>query len=297
MALKRYMTALDVAQLLYSPSSLTYVRSLLSELAGGTDFKTNQYLYRFKLPSTSTSSTRIYTLGSKGRNFLANEIGLPVDWYFRPYKLKYLSYSQVVHNLSLTRFLIAAQAWAAKQSNFRIAQTRICYQLSEIASMAEINTEGKTERLKVIPDAWVLFERLTGGVHERFMPVLLELDRGTEHGQKFKKHLGARIAFIKGAYSKMFGTRAVIVAYATTGELPEYRETRRKAMCAWTMEVLADLHMETWSSIFRFASVVFDELYTSSIFDEPVWYRPDSPSPVPLFTPLASDEKVHIYGQ
>lgn len=54
----RFLSALDVAHLLYSPSSLTYVRSLLSELAGGTDFKTHQYLYRFPLPNTSTGNTQ-----------------------------------------------------------------------------------------------------------------------------------------------------------------------------------------------------------------------------------------------
>jgi hypothetical protein len=73
----RYMTALDVANLLYSPSSLTYVRSLLSSLAGDADFKTAQYLYRFPLPNMSLGgTTRIFTLGSKGRDYLANEVGV-----------------------------------------------------------------------------------------------------------------------------------------------------------------------------------------------------------------------------
>jgi hypothetical protein len=57
-------------------------------------------------------------------------------------------------------------------------------------------------------------------------------------------------------------------------------------MCAWTSEVLADLHLENWSSIFRFASVEFDQLYSTPLFeDEPGWYMPYSPTPVPLFTP------------
>jgi hypothetical protein len=76
-----------------------------------------------------------------------------------------------------------------------------------------------------------------------------------------------------------------MIAYITIGDLPEYRETRRKAMCAWAQQVLAELHMENWSHIFHFASVEFDQLYTAPLFDEPVWYRPDLPTPVPLFTP------------
>jgi hypothetical protein len=100
----RYMTALDVAYLLFSPSSLTYVRSLLTSLAGGADFKPAQYLYRF--PNMSIGGpTRIFTLGSNGRDYLANVVGLPVDWWYRPAKLKYRSYSQVLHSLLLTRTL------------------------------------------------------------------------------------------------------------------------------------------------------------------------------------------------
>jgi hypothetical protein len=92
--LYRYMTALDVAHLLYTPSTIARVRGVLSALAGGEDYRNSQYLYRFPLPGTAPGTKeKIYTLGSKGRDFLAHEIGLPVDWYFRPYKVKHLSYS------------------------------------------------------------------------------------------------------------------------------------------------------------------------------------------------------------
>src|SRR4051794_30973929 len=74
----RYMTALDVAYLLYSPKSLTHVREVLAALSGGEDFKTAHYLYRFRLPSIGNSE-RVYTLGSKGRDYLASELGMPVD--------------------------------------------------------------------------------------------------------------------------------------------------------------------------------------------------------------------------
>jgi hypothetical protein len=246
------------------------------------------------LPSTSAGSNeRIYTLGSKGRDFLANDLGEPVNFCFRPYKLRHLSYSQVLHNLILTRFLVSAHAWAAKQPDFRLNQTRISYELAREAATVEVSKETppigkqrKTEKLKVIPDAWIEFEKLKNGEHEHYLPVLLEIDRGSEYKQKYIHHLLSRIAFIKsGEYKKVFGTEAVIIAYATTGETARYRETRRKSMCAWAQQVLAELHMENWSHIFRFASVVFDELYTTPLFDEdePLWYMPGSPTPVPLF--------------
>jgi hypothetical protein len=160
-------------------------------------------------------------------------------------------------------------------------RTRICYELAREAATVEINKEGKVEKLKVIPDAWIEFERNDG----KKFPILLEVDRGMEHGKKYMSHVRSRIEFIRsGAYKKMFQTDAVLIAYMTPGDLPEYRETRRKAMCRWTQEVLAELNMENWSNIFRFSSVQFDQLYTTPIFDE-LWYQPNSLTPVPLFTP------------
>jgi hypothetical protein len=107
-----------------------------------------------------------------------------------------------------------------------------------------------------------------------------------EYRERFKKHVRSRIEFIRsGEYKKLFETEAVTIAYVTTGERPEYRESRRRAMCAWVNEVLVDLHIETWSSIFRIASVEFDKLYSTPLFDGPVFYRPDSDSPMRLFTP------------
>ena len=241
----RFMTAQDVAYRLFSPKSLTHVRETLSSLAEGEDFKDNNYLYRFKLANTSSGNTeRVYTLGSKGRDYLANIVGLPVEWYFRPYKLRHFSYGQVAHCLVLTRVLIAAHVWSAKHPDFRLDKTRISYELARSPASIQFTNQGKTEAFKVIPDAWLKFEQIKDGRHVHWFPVLLEIDRGMESRDKLKRQVRSRLEFTKkgGAYSKMFETEAVTIAYVTTGDRPEYRETRRKAMCAWTMEVLAELH-------------------------------------------------------
>jgi hypothetical protein len=266
----RYMTAQDAARLLFSPSSLTHVREILASLAA------NQYLYRFQMPHTTQGNTeKIYTLGSRGRDYLIREAGLAVDWWFRPARIKHLGYTQIIHNLTLTRFLVAAAAWAARRTDFKLIQTRICYELVKIPGV------------KVVPDAWLLFEKLKNGAHEHYYPVLLEIDRGVENQHKFKQHVSSRIEFIRkgGAYNKQFGMEAVTIAYATTGEIAGYREARRRTMCAWTQEVLADLHKEKWAYLFRFHGLCLDDIYNSPIFQESVWYRPDASSPVPLFTP------------
>jgi hypothetical protein len=136
--------------------------------------------------------------------------------------VKHFSYGQLVHNLVLTRFLIAAHAWAARQDDFKLNQTRICYDLAREAATVEVIQESlsagkqkKKEKHTVIPDAWLQFEKLKNGEHEYWFPILLEIDRGMEYQKKFKSHLRSRIEFIKkeGTYSKMFSTEAVIVAY------------------------------------------------------------------------------------
>ena len=277
----RYVTAVDMAHLLYSPTSLTYVRERLSELAGGADFVTNQYLYRFRLPSISAgNSQRVFTLGSRGRDYLARELGLPVEWYFRPDKVKNMGYNQMLHNVILTRFLVAAKAWCAAHPDYELARMRICYELAEKPVTVTITQEGQRRALKVIPDAWLELRRVADG--KRF-PVLLEIDRGTQYQRKFKEHVRSRIEYLRGgAYRETFGTEAVLIAYATTGATQAVAATRRATLCAWTNELLAEMHKRDWATIFRFHALALDGMYQGSFFDQPVWYRPDKASPAPL---------------
>ena len=282
----RYMTALDVTYLLYSPSSLKYVRDSLARLAGGEDFKPGQYLYRFRVASSDPGNPeRIYTLGSRGRKFLVEELGMPVDWHFRPEMVRHLSYSRVAHALALTRFLVGAKVWAAGQPEFRLAEIRTSYELGMTPATVELGEGRERETVRVVPDAWLLFEQLQDGRHAHWLPVLLELDRGTEYQRKFKQHIRSRLEFIRrgGPYSRLFGHEAVTIAYATTGERPAYRETRRLSMCEWTKEVLSEWGMEKWASVFRFHALVPEDIYTTPIFSEPVWYQPDQRLPVSIF--------------
>lgn len=192
----RYMTALDVCYLLYKPSVITEVRRVLSELSGGDDFVKNQYLYRFPMPDIGKGNPeRVYTLGRRGRDLLVSGFGLSVDWYFRPDKPT--NYSQLMHSLVLTRFLVAADRWAAAKSGFRLSDMRICYELAAKAGAVAIGGGEGKEKVPVVPDAWLLFERFRGRVFEESLPVVVEIDRGTMYRVRFKKHVKERIEFVR----------------------------------------------------------------------------------------------------
>lgn len=280
----RYTTALDIAHLLYSPSALVRVRARLTELSGG-DFVDGEYLYRLRLSHIPRGNPeRIYTLGVKGRSYLVNVLGVPVIWHFDPKKVEHFGFNVVMHNLVLTRFLVAASRVKAIAPDMRLSEARICYELGASPSSVEIDVKGKREKVSVIPDGWLMFEELRGGRHAHWFPVLVEIDRGTMFRERFKRHIRSRIEFVaSGDYGRIFKTEAVVIAYAATGPAGELSEGRRKALVSWTMEALKDAGREDWAGVFRFCSLSFGEMYASPLFNGRVWYRPDRPEPVRLF--------------
>ena len=224
----RYVTALDITCQQFARASLNHAREILSRLAGNSDLDTHNYLCRFTLPAINKKpQEKVFVLGAKGRRVLQS-MGLPATWYFRPHKLKFLSYSYVLHNLILTRTLIAAGVWAKEHPTFLLTDRRISYELSG----------------KVIPDGWLMFEEHTNdGVYEH--PVLFEIDRGMENKHKLRNHVRGRINYFQsGEYKKTFQTDLATIAYVTTGQTPEYRETRRKTMCLWITELLNEMRLE-----------------------------------------------------
>ena len=166
MSTYRYMTALDVAYSLFSPKSLTHVRSILTRLAGGQDYKERQCLYRFPWPTGKAGNPeRIFTLGAAGRE-IVQRLGIPVTWYYRPSKTGRLNSSYLAHQLLVTRFVICACRFTSEHPDYTLADVRLCYDLERSLR----NRAGEA----VVPDAWLHFARDDG----RKFPVLVEIDRG-----------------------------------------------------------------------------------------------------------------------
>jgi hypothetical protein len=278
----RYVTAKDITRLFFARASISHVREILASLAGNGDYIDRQYLYRFPFPNTRIGATeKIYTLGAKGRQYLKS-LGIAADWYFRPADVSSLTYQHLKHALTLTRFLVAARVYCQEREEIELYTVRTQYELNREPSLVEISENTaktqSTQTIKVVPDAWLDFEFLKHGQHQTWVPVLLEIDRGSEQQKYFKRHVTSRLEFIKpnGGYKRMFDTNAVTIAYATTGNA-----RRLQTMLTWTEEVLSDLDRKKWASVFRFCSLS-GELDPNVLFQDSSWYRPHETKPVPL---------------
>jgi hypothetical protein len=204
--------------------------------------------------------------------------------------MRHASYGAILHNLILSRSLICASIWAKKQPNFKLVKTRTCYELAREAPSIELtNGKGEREMVKVIPDAYLLFQKLNNNKHEFFYQVILEVDRGTEFKQRLIKRIRTRLEFVKdaGAYRSLLGMdpKNVIITYITTGDRAEYRESRRRAMCHWTREVLEQSDSVNLPCSFLFCSALASEIYNIPLFEGAGWFSPYSTTPVSLFTP------------
>jgi hypothetical protein len=281
----RFVTVQDITHLFFSRGSVTYARSLLARLCGGRDYQEREYLFRFPMATQSRGSPEnVYTLGQLGREFLES-LGQTVAWDSRPSTTGRLSHSYLSHQLLLTRAVCAAAYWCRMQPAFSLVDIRLSYELARHPLLSQ-STQSSGERgrsLAALPDAWLLMERVADSAH---FPMLLEVDRATEYQEQFRSHVKARLAFIRsGDYTEVFQTPAVLICYLTTGQSEGHRETRVKTMAAWTQDVLTEMQMERWAGIFRFTSAVYERLYEDAhtLFEKPVWYRPDSTTPGLLF--------------
>jgi hypothetical protein len=300
----------DIIHLLqFSKKSRNHVGAIMRKLSGGRDYDDQQFLYRQPLPiAAKGTKSRVFCLGAKAREVLF------IEDAYRPSKFRYHSYSPILHDLMLSRFLVVASSYFAAQSDYTLLETRTCYELTHHPPRLTVNQNGQQATIAVIPDAWLNIERVTD---EAAYPLWIEIDRGTENRQKFQQLVRNRLALVKSQqYEQIFNTKAVLLCYVTTGATPELGDNRLHNMLRWTEDVLShkdvltkedeltpedELRLaerEKWASLFRFATVEYEKMYDQPhrLFTEPVWYQPDVIEPVALFdpiTPQTQQENAH----
>jgi hypothetical protein len=272
LAMVRVGTAKDVAYALASRGSLTTIRSRLTTLAGGADYQPRCVLYRFPLPSVNGNPERAYCVGQKGFAHLASELGWSRERSIKLYKARVVSHRLLRHTLAVTSCVASARMFARSRPDLSLRDCLLSDELGRVSPT-----------LPVIPDMWMRWEKPEAG---RTLGLWVEVDCATEWQAAWAKIFRARVDFIRsGGCERTFGVPRVLLCYVVVGQTAQAGEIRRQTLCRWAIAVLKAREVEKWTRIVRVTSVLLDEVYEQGLFEKPVWYRPDSDTPVPLFSP------------
>jgi hypothetical protein len=307
----RFLTAQEITHLYYSGwvgkklkangsfpiGSLTYARSRLAALSGNQDITDKDLAYGYPLwragfpTGKRGANEKILALSLTGRRML-ERLGIPVSWHLRPEQLRTFSHSYLLHDLSRNRFVVALLTWAKSKPNLSIA-SHLSHELSRHPTVVEIPEQGaklvggKPVKVTVIPDGLVLVtDTRTGGR----IALLLEIDQNTQTLPRFRKHIAARLAYVRSSHFRAtYGNIPYRIVYATQGVTESASRARLASMCQFTMRLLIDRQCQDDSRRFRFTTINYTSLYqdAQSLFEQAVWFTPDDlklQSPLPLLT-------------
>ncbi len=141
---------------------------------------------------------------------------------------------------------------------------------------------GREETKTIVSDAYLAFVHTRESGKEETIPVLVELDRGTEDQKFFRKRIRANIVFLKSrAFKALFEIENITVAFATTKN-----HNRIKQMREWTQKELAVTNEPVWlGQLFLFTALPenMGDIEPRQLFLDAVWYTPsDDENPVSL---------------
>ncbi len=268
-------TAEQLTRLNYKPGMLSTVKARLKDLAD------NRYVLPLSHPSIRLPY--MYALDRKGLNHL-QEQGVDVREYFRPSQEEDTAKNFLFreHMLAISDLLIQSLLFVRSEPAYRI-ETMLHERFFKNHPISVTDTRsGREETKTIVPDAYLAFGYTRESGKEVTLPVLWELDRGTEDQKFFRKRIRAYIVFLKSrAFRTLFSIENITVAFATTKD-----HNRMKQMREWTRKELAATNEPSWlSQLFLFTSLPENmaEIEPHHLFLEPVWYLPsDDENPVSL---------------
>ena len=147
---------------------------------------------------------------------------------------------------------------------------------------ATYQRNNREETKSIVPDCYIAFVYTNPSGKEETIPVLWELDRGTEDQKFFRKRVRAYIVFLKSrSFKTLFGIENITIAFATTKNHNRIRQKRE-----WTQKELALTNEPSWlGQLFLFTALPehMGESEPRQLFLDPVWYTPsDDEKPVSL---------------
>jgi hypothetical protein len=268
-------TAEQLTRLNYKMGMLKTVKQRLKDLAD------NRYVLPLFHPSIRLPY--MYALDRKGLNYLQAQ-GVDVREYFRPSQEEDSAKNFLFreHMLAISDILIHALLFVKTEPSYRI-HTMLHERFFKNTPIKATDTRANSEVTKtIVPDAYVEFVYTRQNGTEGTIPVLWELDRGTEDQKFFRKRLRAYIVFLKSrSFKTLFTIENITVAFATTKDHNRVRQMRE-----WTRKELALTNEPSWlSQLFLFTALPehIEEIDPKQLFLAPVWYTPsDDENPVSL---------------
>lgn len=255
-------TAEQLTRLNYKMGMLTTVKERLKDLS--------EAGYVLPLSHPSIRLPYMYALSRKGLNYLQKQ-GVDVREYFRPSQEEDTAKNFLFreHMLAISDVFIHALLFVKAQPTYRIEAMLHDRYFKNRPIKATYKGVTKT----LVPDAYLEFIHTRETGKEETIPVLLELDRGTEDQKFFRKRIRAYIGFLHSReFEKLFGVQNITIAFVTTKD-----HNRIKQMRDWTRKELAQTNEPQWlSDLFLFTALPekMDAIEPSQLFLDSVWYIP-----------------------
>ncbi len=268
-------TAEQLTRLNYKMGMLNTVKARLKDLAD------NRYVLPLSHPSIRLPY--MYALDRKGLNYLAAQ-GVDVREYFRPSQEEDSAKNFLFreHMLAVSDILIHALLFEKSEPSYRIG-TMLHERYFKNHPIKSVYTRSeRVETKTLVPDCYLEFVHTRESSKEDILPVLWELDRGTEDQKFFRKRIRAYSVFLRSrTFETVFGIKNITIAFATTRNHNRIRQMRE-----WTQKELAVTNEPSWlGQLFLFTSlpVNMGAIEPRQLFLEPVWYVPsDDGNPVSL---------------
>lgn len=268
-------TAEQLTRLNYRRGMLTTVKARLKDLT--------EAGYILPLFHPSIKLPYVYCLNRKGLQYL-DGLGIDVRDYFRPSEEKETERNFLFreHMLSITDVLIHALLFARSTPSYRLEQLLHEHFFKNHPIKATYTRNNKEERKTLVPDSYLEFIHTQASGKEVKIPVLVELDRGTEEQKFFRRRLRAYIVFLKSrAFESIFTVKSMTIAFATTKD-----HNRVNKMREWARQEFSLTHEPKWlADLFLFTTLPehIEEIEPKQLFLDPVWYVPgDDTNPVSL---------------
>lgn len=263
-------TAEQLTRLNYKMGMLTTVKARMKDL-GDAGYVLRLYHPSIRLPS-------MYALDRKGLNYLAAQ-GVDVREYFRPSQEEDSAKNFLFreHMLAISDLLIHALLFAKSEQSYRIET--MLHERHFKNHPIKVTQQEDTKTL--VPDAYVAFASTGSSGKEVSIPILWELDRGTEDQKFFRKRIRSYIGFLKSrAFKTIFGIENITIAFTTSKD-----HNRVKQMREWAQKEFAVTNEPKWlADLFLFTALPenMGESEPCHLFLDPVWYVPSDDKPVSL---------------